>query len=44
MKESHKIIIIGGGITGIGLAHELKSRGLNALVLESAPEVGASWR
>lgn len=44
MNTVNKIIIIGAGSTGIGLAYELKLRGLNPIILEEAPEVGASWR
>jgi cation diffusion facilitator CzcD-associated flavoprotein CzcO len=40
----NSIIIIGAGSTGIGLAHQLKLRGLNPIILEEAAQVGASWR
>ena len=36
----HKIIILGGGISGLSLAWKLSSKGLKVHVLESESEVG----
>jgi len=33
-------LIVGGGISGLGLAHHCVRKGLNTLLLESEPEVG----
>jgi putative flavoprotein involved in K+ transport len=37
-------IVIGGGAAGLASAAMLKRRGLQPIVLERGPEVGASWR
>lgn len=34
------IAVVGGGITGLALAHRLRSRGKDAVVLEAAPRLG----
>ncbi|MEQ8548908.1 MAG: NAD(P)/FAD-dependent oxidoreductase [Cyclobacteriaceae bacterium] len=38
MKE--KVIIIGGGLAGLTVAHELKKQGVNALLLEACDRLG----
>lgn len=37
---THDAIIIGAGIAGASLAHELRQRGENILVMEAAPAIG----
>jgi cation diffusion facilitator CzcD-associated flavoprotein CzcO len=37
-------IIIGAGPAGLAAAHELNARGLETVILEKAPCVGAVWR
>jgi len=39
-----RIAIVGAGITGLALAHELARRGLDFVVLEAAPEAGGVMR
>lgn len=43
-KKLHDVVIIGAGSTGIGLALQLRLRGLSPIILEEALQVGASWR
>ncbi|MGC1852540.1 MAG: NAD(P)/FAD-dependent oxidoreductase [Solirubrobacterales bacterium] len=42
--EQHRVVVIGAGAAGLGVAAELGSRGFEALVLERGEAVGASWR
>jgi putative flavoprotein involved in K+ transport len=42
--ESRDAIVIGAGPAGLASAAMLKRRGVDALVLERDPDVGASWR
>ena len=44
MTEETRIAIIGGGITGLALAHELRSRGVPHLVLEAGKRPGGVIR
>lgn len=39
-KQSSEIIILGAGLAGLTLAHQLKKRGLNALILEARDRIG----
>jgi cation diffusion facilitator CzcD-associated flavoprotein CzcO len=44
MAEQHDAIVIGAGPAGLSVAATLRKEGVNALVLERAPDVAASWR
>ena len=37
------VIIIGGGITGLHVLHELRLQGINATLLEKNAKIGGSW-
>ncbi|MDT0496217.1 NAD(P)/FAD-dependent oxidoreductase [Algiphilus sp. W345] len=44
-RPDHEVIIVGAGISGIGLAIELKKAGIESFViLERAGDVGGTWR
>ncbi len=44
LPEHAKIVIVGGGFSGLGLAIRLKQRGVaDFVVLERAPDVGGTW-
>ena len=43
-QQSPEVLVIGGGPAGLGAAAALRRRGIDALVLERAPEVGDTWR
>lgn len=40
MNESTQVVVIGAGITGLTLGHSLTRRGIDARVLEAAPQAG----
>ena len=40
MSESHRIVIVGGGLAGLAAANALAARGVGAEVFEAAPELG----
>lgn len=43
--EKRKIVIIGAGLSGIGMAHQLLAKGeSDFVILERASEVGGTWR
>lgn len=42
--EHHRVVVIGAGAAGLGVAAELRRRGIGALVLERGEAVGTSWR
>ena len=42
--ERERVVIIGGGPAGLAAAAVLKGSRVDALVLEQADEVGASWQ
>ena len=42
-KVDHEVIIIGAGVCGIYQAYKLQQLGVDALVLDSAPELGGTW-
>jgi putative flavoprotein involved in K+ transport len=42
--QRHEAVVIGAGPAGLAAAAMLGRRGVQTLVLERAPEVGASWR
>jgi putative flavoprotein involved in K+ transport len=43
-RNETEVAVIGAGAAGLGVAAELGRRGVEALVVERAAEVGASWR
>jgi cation diffusion facilitator CzcD-associated flavoprotein CzcO len=43
MNEETKVIVIGGGSSGLATAAELRRRGVPAVVLERSSAVGAAW-
>lgn len=44
-RPDHQVIIVGAGISGIGLGIELKKAGIESfLILERASDVGGTWR
>jgi indole-3-pyruvate monooxygenase len=44
MEQSASTVVIGAGPAGLAVAGCLKMRGVSAIVLERAAEIGASWR
>tara|TARA_R110001592_G_scaffold63585_5_gene194865 strand:+ start:483 stop:2069 length:1587 start_codon:yes stop_codon:yes gene_type:complete len=41
----HEIVVVGSGISGLGVAIELKRRGIESfIILERAQDVGGTWR
>ena len=42
-KVDHEVIIIGAGVCGIYQMYKLQQLGVDALVLDSAPELGGTW-
>lgn len=42
--ERQRVVIIGGGPAGLAAAGVLKRRDIDAVILEQASEIGASWR
>ena len=43
MTVDHEVIIIGAGVCGIYQVYKLQQLGVDALVLDSAPELGGTW-
>ncbi|MGH2807553.1 MAG: flavin-containing monooxygenase [Actinomycetota bacterium] len=39
-----RVVVVGGGPAGLAVAAVLKAKGIDALVLEKAEEIGASWK
>ena len=39
-----KVVVVGGGVAGLTAAHELKLRGFNVTLYESAPSLGGKAR
>jgi cation diffusion facilitator CzcD-associated flavoprotein CzcO len=42
--QDHEVLVIGAGVAGLSTAVELGRRGIDALVLERADDVGSSWQ
>lgn len=42
--RSHRIVVVGAGLAGLVVAHELMKRGRDVLVLEALPQVGGRIR
>jgi putative flavoprotein involved in K+ transport len=43
-SDRHEVVVVGAGTAGLGVAAELGRRGVEAILLERADAVGASWR
>jgi putative flavoprotein involved in K+ transport len=43
-SQREQVVVVGGGPAGLAAAAEIKSGGNDALVLEQADEIGASWK
>lgn len=41
-KSRHELVVVGGGISGLGLAHMAAKKGLKPLVIEASGKVGGS--
>lgn len=37
------VVVVGGGLAGLATLSELRRRGVDAIVLDEAPEIGSSW-
>lgn len=44
MQESHKIVIVGGGSSGLSMAGALQQHGLPAVILDAGSRTGDVWR
>ena len=42
-KKKNRVIIVGGGFSGIGMACILKMAGMDFLILEKGSQVGGTW-
>lgn len=42
--ERHEVVVVGAGQAGLSVGHHLKRRGIDTVILESAPRVGDVWR
>jgi 4-hydroxyacetophenone monooxygenase len=42
-REEHKVIVIGGGMSGVLAAYRLQEAGIPFLVIEKNPSVGGTW-
>src|SRR6478735_7541328 len=42
--ESHRVVVIGTGFAGLGMAIRLQEAGEDFVVLERAASVGGTWR
>ena len=42
MRE--RVVVVGGGPAGLAVGASLKAKGIDALILDAAGEVGASWK
>lgn len=40
----HPVVIVGAGLSGLAIAHELQRRGVSARVLDSAERIAEAWR
>ncbi|MFJ6391347.1 flavin-containing monooxygenase [Streptomyces sp. NPDC091972] len=43
-QPDRPVYVVGGGPAGLSVAYALRARGVRAVVLEKAEQVGASWR
>ena len=44
-RQSHRLVIVGTGFAGLGLAYKLKQAGINNfIILEKSDGVGGTWR
>ncbi len=42
-KSHHEVIVIGAGVAGIYQIKRLADLGVDALVLDAAPDLGGTW-
>jgi putative flavoprotein involved in K+ transport len=44
LRNSHEVIVVGGGQAGLALGYHLANRGTDFTILEAASEPAAAWR
>jgi putative flavoprotein involved in K+ transport len=44
LKNSHEVIVVGGGQAGLALGYHLAKQGKDFTILEAASEPAAAWR
>ena len=44
LRNSHEVIVVGGGQAGLALGYHLAQQGKDFTILEAAPEPAAAWR
>ena len=42
-SDCYDCVVIGAGISGIGMGYHLKQRGFNFVILESRDNIGGTW-
>ena len=42
--KTHKVIIVGLGVTGIAVSHYLSKNNIQHVILEKSAEIGGIWR